>query len=218
MAVVDGLFAIIWLTAFSTQAAYNTANSCGTACALSKAVVALGVFVLYVPPSPLTSTQSPADKMSSLFFCVSTFISIYTVKYWQWHNRLPGYDKLQLNNQNIDPDKAAFSLAPHDEEAYAPINTGDHDDHDEPGRGPRSDYSDPYGAPSNVSEPYGGARKTSNPFQQDNPFDSDTEYRRPSPGPSAISSRYAPPSAQDEYEDDSRPVAFPNANYDRITR
>lgn len=229
MAVVDGLFALIWLTAFSTQAAYNTANSCGTACAMSKAVVALGVFVLYVPlPSYLP--RANADNMPSLFFCVSTFLSIYTVKYWQWHNRLPGYDKLQLNNQNIDPDKAAFSLAPHDEEAYAPINTGDHDDHDEPsGRGPRSDYSDPYGAPSSVSDPYGapsnisdpyvGARQTSNPFQQDNPFDSDTEYRRPSPGPSAAgSARYAPPSAQDELEDDNRPVAFPNANYDRITR
>lgn len=58
---------------------------------------------------------------------------------------------------------------------------------------------------------------TANPFQQDNPFDSDSEYHRPSPGPAA-GGRYAPPSAQDEYEDEQRPVAFPSANYDRITR
>ncbi len=43
MATVDGLFALIWLTAFSTQAAYNTGNKCGGACHLSKAVVGLGV-------------------------------------------------------------------------------------------------------------------------------------------------------------------------------
>lgn len=56
MLVVDTIFAIIWLSAFSTQAAYNTANLCGTACALSKAVVGLAVFVLCVPatePHPL---------------------------------------------------------------------------------------------------------------------------------------------------------------------
>lgn len=46
MACVDGLFAIIWLSAFATQAAYNTAGLCGTACGLSKACVAMGVFVL----------------------------------------------------------------------------------------------------------------------------------------------------------------------------
>jgi hypothetical protein len=48
MLVVDVLFTVIWLSAFSTQAAYNTANLCGNACGLSKAIVGLGVFVLYV--------------------------------------------------------------------------------------------------------------------------------------------------------------------------
>jgi len=163
--------------------------------------------------------------ISSLLFCVTTFISIYTVKYFQWHNRLPGYDKLALGGgQNIDPDKAAFSTAPHDEEAYAPVQMDDHEN-DRPAH---STYSDPYGAPSHVSDPYSGAGAVGgsqvsygagaqNPFQQDNPFDSDTEYHRPSPGPSAAS-RYNPPTAQDDVEDDPRPVAFPNANYDRITR
>ena len=48
MLVVDALFAIIWLSAFATQASYNTANLCGSACSMSKAIVALGFFVLYV--------------------------------------------------------------------------------------------------------------------------------------------------------------------------
>jgi hypothetical protein len=45
MLVVDALFTVIWLSAFSTQAAYNTADLCGSACGISKAIVGLGVFV-----------------------------------------------------------------------------------------------------------------------------------------------------------------------------
>lgn len=44
MLCVDALYAIIWLSAFSTQAAYNSAGSCGNACSVSKAIVGLGVF------------------------------------------------------------------------------------------------------------------------------------------------------------------------------
>ena len=51
MVAVDAVFVVIWLSAFATQAAYNTANSCGSACGVSKAIVALGFFVLYVPAS-----------------------------------------------------------------------------------------------------------------------------------------------------------------------
>jgi len=47
MLVVDVVFTVVWLSAFATQAAYNTANSCGGACKLSKAIVGLGFFVLY---------------------------------------------------------------------------------------------------------------------------------------------------------------------------
>ncbi len=164
----------------------------------------------------------------SLLWVVSFLVSAYTVIYWNLNNRLPGYDAVMRHpgSQNIDPDKAAFSMVPHDEEAL--------DDHDrDPHRGgPHSDYSDPYGAPIHVSGPYagssvvgsqvstsyGGAAEQDNPFKQENPFDSDTEhdYRRPSP--SAAGSRYAAPSAQDDYEDDPRPVHFPSGNYDRITR
>ncbi|KAK4041661.1 hypothetical protein C8A01DRAFT_14640 [Parachaetomium inaequale] len=213
MLVVDALFVVIWLSAFSTQAAYNTANLCGTACGISKAVVAMGVFVC-------------------LFFGVTTFFSIWTLKYYQWNNRLPGYDRAQLNSQNIDPDKAAFSMAPHDEEAYAPVNVNDHehDDHLDGshygggagasvvGGGARSDYSDPYGA--GTASHVGGASTVSsyhdNPFRQQeaNPFDShETEYSSASMS-AAGGGRYAAPTAMDGFED----ARFPHADYDRITR
>lgn len=48
MLAVDAVFTIIWLSAFATQAAYNTSGLCGQACSLSKAIVALGVFVTCV--------------------------------------------------------------------------------------------------------------------------------------------------------------------------
>jgi hypothetical protein len=48
MAVTDGVFAVLWLSAFAAQAAYNTANLCGGACGRSKAVVAMGFLVLLV--------------------------------------------------------------------------------------------------------------------------------------------------------------------------
>jgi hypothetical protein len=45
MVTVDGVFTIFWLSAFASQASYNTAGKCGDVCGLSKAIVALGVFV-----------------------------------------------------------------------------------------------------------------------------------------------------------------------------
>ncbi|KAL2151941.1 hypothetical protein VTH82DRAFT_5125 [Thermothelomyces myriococcoides] len=209
MLVVDTVYTIIWLSAFATQAAYNAKGLCGTACNVSKAVVAMAVFVF-------------------LFFCVTIFLSIWTLKYYQWNHRLPGYDRAQLSSQNIDPDKAAFSLAPHDEEAYAPVNMDDqdHDDNVDGSHyggassvvGGRSDYSDPYG-PGTTS--HVGATSTvssyhDNPFRQQeaSPFDGqDTEYH----GSISAASRYgATPaaSAADGFED----ARFPQADYDRISR
>ncbi|KAK3327165.1 hypothetical protein B0T19DRAFT_154954 [Cercophora scortea] len=213
MATVDGVFTIIWLSAFATQASYNTASLCGSVCGVSKAIVGLGFFVF-------------------LFFAITTFISIYTVQYWKWNGCLPGYDTLKPNSHEIDPDKAAFSMAPHDDEAYTAVNSTDHD-HDQDSdmhpvtAAPRSDYSsdpyasDPYGAPASdpfASAPSRAGSRTSyaapvheNPFRQDNPFDSDNEYHATPPPPVA---GYAPPTALDEYED----ARFPAAPYDRIVR
>ncbi|KAK3326553.1 hypothetical protein B0H66DRAFT_164239 [Apodospora peruviana] len=242
MVAVDAIFAIIWLSAFSTQAAYNTAGLCKSVCGASKAIVAMGFFVLYVVTVSLFQhLLTPNLSLYSLFFCVTTFLSIYTLKYYQWNHRLPGYDKSALPDQNtIDPDKAAFSMAPHGEEAYAPVHMNDHDDHDHetPLAGPYSADTygapaarispDPYGAPSSRISPdpyggpspgvgggagYGGASNApENPFRQDNPFDDDTEYHPHVPSV-AGGGRYAAPTTHDEYDADAR---FPSANYDRI--
>lgn len=48
MATVDGVFTVLWMSAWAAQAAYNTANLCGGACGESKAIVAMGFFVLCV--------------------------------------------------------------------------------------------------------------------------------------------------------------------------
>ncbi|KAH8162122.1 hypothetical protein CIB48_g6123 [Xylaria polymorpha] len=166
MLVVDSIFTIFWLSAFASQAAYNTANSCGSACSVSKAVVGIAFF-------------------ETFFWILSTLISAFTLRFYQQNGDLPGYEKIG-SSQNIDPDKAAFSMAPHDEEAYAPINMDDHHDdthdaHDEHNRPSVSPHPSPFADP----------------------------YAAPSGGPKI----YAPPAA-DDY-DDGRPVQFPSANYDR---
>lgn len=210
MLALDVLFTVIWLSAWATQASYNTSNLCGEACGVSKAIVAFGVFVF-------------------LFFCITTFLSIWTLKYYQWNNRLPGYDNgPKSGDDNIDPDKAAFSLAPHDEETYAPVNMNDHDqdsdrhDVDTSYGGPRSDYSDPYGgAASTVGGPAGGSTVSGyqdNPFRQQTPNPFDDTYSQ-SGRLSAAGQRYNAPSAADDYDDDrTAPVTFPQANYDHLHR
>lgn len=61
MLAVDAVFTVIWLSAFATQAAYNSSDLCGSACGISKAIVALGVFVLYATPTSPDPTD-PANK------------------------------------------------------------------------------------------------------------------------------------------------------------
>ncbi|WYZ38833.1 hypothetical protein EsH8_III_000747 [Colletotrichum jinshuiense] len=198
MVVVDAVFTVIWLSAFASQAAYNTANQCGDACKLSKAIVGLGVFV-------------------TLLFAATTFVSIYTLKYYQFHGALPGYDKQKIAGDNIDPDKAAFSMAPHDEEAYAPVQMDDHNDDHTP---------NPYGG-SSVSGGYNDSRYgggSAYGHEDDDPnrygslpsrhnaamFDSETEYHSQQPTATPAVQPYAAPAY-----DDGQPAQFPTANYDR---
>ncbi|KAI0537804.1 hypothetical protein GGR58DRAFT_327770 [Xylaria digitata] len=203
MLVVDALFAIFWLSAFASQAAYNTANSCGAACAVSKAIVGIAFF-------------------ETLGWILSTLISAYTLRYYQQNGDLPGYEKIG-SHQNIDPDKAAFSMAPHDEEAYAPINMDDHhddvhNDHDNRPYDPNSYGSRPIYEAETSYQPH----HTSSPAPHENPFDNSYRPHSTSPHPdpfanpystSVGSKIYAPP-ANDDY-DDGRPVQFPSGNYDR---
>jgi hypothetical protein len=54
-------------------------------------------------------------------------MSLYSVMYWSREGYLPGASRAPYNAQAIDPDKEAFSTAPHDDE-YAPVhNTDDHE-------------------------------------------------------------------------------------------
>ncbi|KAI1096789.1 hypothetical protein F5B19DRAFT_434533 [Rostrohypoxylon terebratum] len=201
MVVVDSVFAIFWLSAFASQAAYNTANSCGTACSVSKAIVGIAFF-------------------QTLSWVATTAVSVYTLRYYRQTESLPGYENLNTN-QNIDPDKAAFSMAPHDEEAYAPVHMDDHQDehdHDAP-------YDpDSFGGRLDADTAY--RPHSTSPAPLENPFDNAYRSHNHSPAHSdpygdpysSVSSRpqphiYAPPAAED-YDDD-RPVQFPSANYDR---
>ncbi|KAI5862906.1 hypothetical protein GGS23DRAFT_570065 [Durotheca rogersii] len=208
MVVFDTVFAIFWLSAFASQAAYNTANSCGTACNISKAIVGIAFFEL-------------------LAWVATTAVSVYTLRYYQRTDSLPGYENMGLN-QNIDPDKAAFSMAPHDEEAYAPVNMDDHnDDHRDDRRddhlGSTNAPYDPDSFGNHFNNDTSYRPHSVSPAPLENPFDQ--AYRTHSSSPhsdvygdpyGSQSSRphiYAPPAAEDF--NDNGPVKFPSANYDR---
>ncbi|KAH8679627.1 hypothetical protein BGZ60DRAFT_427950 [Tricladium varicosporioides] len=105
LATVDGLFCVLWLSAFAAQANYNSSGKAGDGLGKSKAVVGFGVFIW-------------------LFFIVTTLASIYGVAYYKREGYLPGASRAPHNAQMIDPDKEAFSTAPHDDE-YAPVHSMD---------------------------------------------------------------------------------------------
>ncbi|KAL6849325.1 hypothetical protein ACO1O0_008864 [Amphichorda felina] len=189
MLAVDLLFTIIWISAFATQADYNTQNLCGKVCKLSKAVVGLGVFV-------------------ALLFALTTLISGYTMQYYKFHGNLPGYDNRKIRGgENIDPDKAAFSMAPHDDEAYERVNMDDNDAFAGDQYGHANPYSaDDFGDPNR----YGGQ-----PSRTNDMFDADTEYSS-AIGTAPTSYGGAGAGAPSRTYDD--PAQFPAANYDRIER
>jgi len=112
MASVDGFYCVLWLSAFAAVANWNSSGKCGDACKLSKAVVGLGVFIW-------------------LFFILTTFLSLHAVFFYKREGYLPGASRAPMNaTQIIDPDKDAFSTAPHDDEYIAVHNTDEHDLHD----------------------------------------------------------------------------------------
>ncbi|KAI0016243.1 hypothetical protein F4780DRAFT_704785 [Xylariomycetidae sp. FL0641] len=205
MLLIDAIFCIFWLSAFASQAAYNTANLCGKGCKVSKGVVGVGFF-------------------ETLFWLATTAVSAYTLRYYQSNGDLPGYDKYDNGARNIDPDKAAFSMAPHDEESYAPVNMAD-DHHDDDHLSNPYD-PDAYGArPMYETETSYRPQHTTSPGPNDSYIDtsyrshSTTPHNDPYADPYAVQTTsgapqiYAPPST-DDY-DDHRPVQYPAANYER---
>jgi hypothetical protein len=203
MLVVDTLFTILWLSAFATQASYNARNQCGKVCNISGAIVGLGVFEM-------------------LLWVASSAVSAYTVQYYNHNGTLPGYDSREIRGGggDIDPDKAAFSMAPHDDEAYERVNM---DDQEAGGAGASA-----YGGAGN---PYSGERYGHvNPYateEDDDPsrygalpprndalFDSETDYN--GSGAGAGAGGYGHGRTSPRYEDG--PAQFPDADYDRIHR
>ncbi|PFH56292.1 hypothetical protein XA68_16763 [Ophiocordyceps unilateralis] len=182
MLVIDVLFTILWLSAFATQAAYNTANLCGQRCNLSKGIVGLGIF-------------------TTLLFAATSLISAYTLRYYNFHGTLPGYDSRKLLPTNgstsaIDPDKAAFSTA---DEDYERVNL---DDHEAAGASNYSDsgryaHANPYSA-DDFTDPN---RYSPLPPRNNDLFNTDTEYS---------SGGVAPKPFVDG------PAQFPAGNYDRV--
>lgn len=156
----------------------------------------------------------------SLLFGATTFISAYSLQFYNFHGDLPGYDARKIRGgENIDPDKAAFSMAPHDDEAYERVNA---DDHDASGAGYNHAGGD--SAYDSTTGRYGSG----NPYSaedEDDPnrygalpprvnamFDSETEYSSGAAMPPATGSYGSRPTFDDG------PAQFPSGNYDRMER
>ncbi|KAF7927488.1 uncharacterized protein EAE98_005870 [Botrytis deweyae] len=109
--VIDLVWCVMALSAFAAVANWNSTGKCGSGCKVSKAVVGLGVFLW-------------------LFWILSTAMSFYGLVYYKREGYLPGASRAPNNAAMIDPDKEAFSTAPHDDE-YAPVhNVEEHEEHE----------------------------------------------------------------------------------------
>lgn len=74
-------------------------------------------------------------------------MSVYGLLYYRREGYLPGGSRAPANAHMIDPDKDAFSTAPHDDE-YAPVNNND--DTELGGRFGGRHSPDPLATPSEV--------------------------------------------------------------------
>lgn len=162
---------------------------------------------------------------------------------------MPGYDNLQARNSgrahtfnNIDPDKAAFSTGPVDEEGmYAPLGGGgmradDDEEEHEFNAGPyhnTNTSSAPHDPDSfgRHDTAYGGAAAASSTMGSR--YDNDGAYGGAgasasasagayggagatvshSPTPPVGGHMYSPPAAHDEYD---QPAQYPAADYDNL--
>lgn len=156
-------------------------------------------------------------------------LSLVTHRYYNFNGVLPGYETSRgPRNANIDPDKAAFSTAGLDEEAYAPVH--DHDDEPEfnaspygglgglgaasgsVAAGPPHDHHDMSVYSADTS--YGGAASIHNQAFEPHPDDY-LPSRRTSPLPGG-GHLYSPSPAHDDDEFDDHPAQFPAADYSRV--
>lgn len=145
----------------------------------------------------------------SLLFLATSFLSAYTLTYWKFHGTLPGYDspKVRGGDSNIDPDKAAFSMAPHDEEAYERVNADDHE-HSNYAEAGRYGHANPYSQDEEDDPDRYGAL----PPRRAELFNQDTGYNSGSAAFPQTTQPYG--GSQIAYSDE--PAKFPAANYDRM--
>jgi hypothetical protein len=92
-------------------------------------------------------------------------MSVYGLIYFRRNGALPGASRMPTNTAMIDPDRDAFSTAPHDDE-YAPVHMNDNDGHHEMEGGEAGHY-DP------VSYGDEGAGR---PYMPPTVSDADTSY------------------------------------------
>ncbi|KAG9248224.1 hypothetical protein BJ878DRAFT_489092 [Calycina marina] len=207
MAAIDGVFCVFWLSAFASVASWNSAGKCGDGCGTSKAVVAISVVIW-------------------LLWVATTLMSLYAVTYFMREGYYPGLSRAPTNAQMIDPDKDAFSTAPHDD-VYAPVQHDDHEIHNMGGPLDSHNYNSaptydgppqiPGGAYSEASnmggglgghtyESHGAGRYVSPSVEEEtayNPYGGhDTSYRGHSPAPVV---------------GDNGRVHFPAARYDNVS-
>jgi hypothetical protein len=89
-------------------------------------------------------------------------MSVYGAIYFHREGVLPGGSRLPSNSATIDPDREAFSTAPHDDE-YAPVHMNDKDHHDDMhheidnGEGSSTTPYDPTSHVAGQVTSYGGA-------------------------------------------------------------
>lgn len=76
--------------------------------------------------NPSWSLQKLTNPLHSLFFCLTSAMSVYGVIYFRSNGTLPGASRIPTSASMIDPDHEAFSTAPHDDE-YAPVHMNDKD-------------------------------------------------------------------------------------------
>jgi hypothetical protein len=154
LAIVDILFAVFWISAFAAQASYNSSEKCKGACGASKAIVGMGVFIWCVGPASSRRVcffhrrEGKSNTENRLFWCLTALISVYGLLYYRREGYLPGFSRAPFNAQMIDPDKEAFSTAPHDDE-YARIQNAE--EHEIPDHAEGSGYG---AGPSSMGSRY----------------------------------------------------------------
>lgn len=151
-------------------------------------------------------------------------LSLVTHRYYNFNGVLPGYETSRgPRNTNIDPDKAAFSTAGLDEEAYAPVGMNDHDDEPEFNASPYGGLGgaasgsvaphDPHDMSTySIDTSYGGAASVHNHAFEPQPED----YLPSRTTPLPIGHMYSPPPAHDDDDFDDHPAQFPAADYSRV--